>query len=140
MVSIEFDRMGISKNFLLFSSLLASVIGLILIYFASINIEPQKITISDITGDMEGRKIVTTGFLVEKKEHEDGHLFLTISDNKTKIQVPLFSDYMESLNKIGITKDDFRLHDKISVKGTVENYKGRLQIMPKSLDDIKILG
>lgn len=132
--------MVLSKNFLLILSLFTSIVGLILIYFASVNIEPQKIEISDITADLEGRRIVTTGYLVEKREHEDGHLFLTISDSKTKIQVPLFSDYMKSLNEIGITEEDFQLNDKISVKGVIENYKGRLQIMPKSLDDVKILG
>lgn len=132
--------MKVPKNYLLILSLFTSIAGLILIYFASVNIEPQKTEISDITADLEGRRIVTTGYLVEKREHEDGHLFLTISDNKTKIQVPLFSDYMKSLNQIGITEKDFQLNDKISVKGIVENYKGRLQIMPKSLDDVKILG
>ncbi len=132
--------MRLSKNFLLILSIFTSIVGLILIYFASINIEPQKITISDITADMEGRRIVTTGHLVEKREHKDGHLFLTVSDNKTKIQVPLFSDFMGSLNQIGITEDDFQLNERISVRGIVENYKGRLQIVPKSLDDVKILG
>ena len=132
--------MRLSKNFLLTLSIFTSIVGLILIYFASINIEPQKTTISDITADMEGRRIVTTGHLVEKREHKDGHLFLTVSDNKTKIQVPLFSDFMNSLNQIGITEDDFQLNERISVKGIVENYKGRLQIVPKSLDDVKILG
>jgi len=132
--------MRLSKNFLLILSIFTSIVGLILIYFASINIEPQKITISDITADMEGRRIVTTGNLVEKREHKDGHLFLTVSDNKTKIQVPLFSDFMNSLNQAGITADDFQLNERISVKGIVENYKGRLQIVPKSLDDVKILG
>lgn len=132
--------MALTKNFLLILSLFISIIGLILIYFASINIEPQKIVISDITGDMEGRRIVTTGYLVEKREHKDGHLFLTISDNKTKIQVPLFSDFMNNLEPIGITEKDFHLNDKISVRGILENYKGQLQIVPKSLDDVKILG
>ena len=137
---IEFDRMGISKNYLVLISLLTSIIGLILIYLASVNLEPQEIQISDITADMEGRKLLTTGHLTEKRVHENGHLFLTISDDKSKLQVPLFSDFMKNLNQKGITKDDFDIGDKISVQGTLENYKGTLQIIPKSLDDVKILG
>lgn len=132
--------MGIPKNYLITFSLFTSITGLVLIYFASVNLEPQEIRISDITADMEGRKMLTTGYLTEKRVHEDGHLFLTISDNKTKLQVPLFSDFMRNLKQVGITKDDFKLGDKISVQGTVENYKGTLQIIPKSLDDVKILG
>ncbi len=132
--------MKLSKNFLLILSLSVSISGLVLIYFASLNIEPQKIAIRDITADMEGRRITTAGHLTEKRIHEDGHLFLTLSDNKTKIQVPLFSDFMSSLNQVGITEDDFRLNDKISVRGILENYKGKLQIIPKNLNDVKILG
>ena len=109
-------------------------------YFASVNLEPQEIRISDISAEMEGRRLLTTGYLTEKRVHENGHLFLTISDEKAKLQVPLFSDFMKSLNQKGITKDDFNLGDKISVQGTLENYKGTLQIIPKSLDDVKILG
>ena len=132
--------MKLSKNFLTILSLFTSIAGLVLIYIASLNIEPQKIAISDITGDMEGRRIIITGYLVEKRKHEDGHLFLTISDNKTKMQVPLFSDFMSSLNQIGITADDFHLNDKISVRGALENYKGKLQVVPKNLNDVKTLG
>ena len=129
-----------AKNFLIIRSLFASLVGLILIYFATVNLEPQKIPIGEITADMEGRKIVIAGYLTGKREHEDGHLFLTLSDDKTDIQVPLFSDFMKSLNQAGITTDDFITGDKISVKGTLEIYKGKLQIIPKALDDVKILG
>lgn len=132
--------MDLSKNFLLISSLFISVIGLALIYLATVNLEPQKIPIGEITADMEGRKIVIIGHLTEKREHEDGHLFLTLSNDKIDIQVPLFSDFMKSLNQAGITKNDFVVGDRVSVKGTLEIYKGRLQIIPKALDDVKILG
>ena len=132
--------MKLQKNYLLLLSLVSSFVGIVLIYVASTNIEPQKISISDITADLEGRKISTTGYLVAKKPSEAGHLFLTISDKKEKIEVPLFSDFMKSLKQKGITENDFRINKKISVSGTVENYKGKLQIVPKSLNDVKILG
>lgn len=132
--------MKLSKNYVLLTSLMSSVVGLVLIYIATSSIEPNEIPISDITADMEGRKVLVIGHLADKRTHEDGHLFLTISDNNSKIQVPLFSDFMKQLNKIGITGDDFHEGDKVSVSGILENYKGRLQIMPKNLNDIKILG
>lgn len=131
--------MKIAKNYLLWTSLLSSIIGLVLIYIATINIEPQTIAISDITADMEGRKLVVIGQISEKRKHEDGHLFLTLSDNTSKIQVPLFADLMKELDKLGITEDDFHIKGNISVKGVIENYKGRLQILPRNLNDVKIL-
>ena len=132
--------MNLPKNLLLILSLSTSLIGLVLIYIASANLEPQKISISDITADLEGRRISTSGYIVAKTANPNGHLFLTISDNKTKIEVPLFSDLMNSLEQSGITKNDFHLHGQISVQGTLENYKGNLQIVPKKPNDVKILG
>ncbi|MBI4009597.1 MAG: OB-fold nucleic acid binding domain-containing protein [Candidatus Aenigmarchaeota archaeon] len=132
--------MKLAKDHILLISLASSVIGLALIYIATIQIEPKSILISDITADMEGRKILVEGHLAEKRKHEDGHLFLTVSDNNSKIQVPLFSDFMKELAQIGITENDFHVGDKIAVKGIVENYKGSLQIIPKNLNDVKILG
>lgn len=132
--------MRLPKDYVLLASLTSSLIGLALIYIAAINIGPQKMSISDITADMEGRKILVEGYLAGKRKHEDGHAFLTISDNNSKIQVPLFSDFMEELNKIGITENDFHLKDRIAVEGILENYKGNLQIIPKNLNDVKILG
>ena len=128
------------KNYLLILSLFTSVIGLVLIYFASLNIEPQKIAISDITADMEGRKISTTGYLTQKRETKEGHLFLTISTNKSAIQVPIFSDLNKNLADNGITPKDFHLKNIIAIRGTLEIYKGSLQIVPKKASDVKILG
>lgn len=132
--------MKIHKNYLLVTSIFTSLLGLVLIYVASVNIEPHRTAIGDITADMEGRKVSIAGRLIEKQEHKNGHLFLTIADDKAKLQVPLFADFMKGLNQIGITKDDFRLDGNISVRGVLENYKGTLQIVPKGLDDVKIMG
>ncbi len=132
--------MELSKNFFLILSLSVSIIGLTLIYVASVNIEPEKITISDITSDMEGRKISTIGYLIEKREVSGGHLFLTLSDNKTTIQVPLFADMMKNLNNIGVTKNDFHIKQRIAIEGTIEIYKGTLQVIPNKPSDVKILG
>ena len=132
--------MKLSKNFLTILSLSVSVIGIILIYLASVNIQPKEISLSDISAEMEGRNIVTTGHITEKRTHKDGHLFLTISDNKADIQVPLFADFMKELDNLGITTNDFQINDRISVNGILEIFNGNLQIIPKSLDDIKILG
>lgn len=128
------------KNQINLISLLSSLVGLILIYYATTNIEPQQMSINDITADMEGRKVSIAGLLVDKRLHEDGHLFLTISDRTSNMQVPLFADFMKNLEQIGITDKDFRIKSKISVDGIVENYRGSLQIIPRNLGDIKILG
>lgn len=136
---IEFDFMELSRKTLLTASLSISLIGLIIIYFATLFVEPTKIEISDITSDLEGRKISVVGHITQKREHQDGHLFLTLSDGKSNIDVPLFSDMMTTLENFGISANDFKFGGKISVEGVLEIYKGKLQIVPRSPGEIKIL-
>jgi len=127
------------KNFLVLVCFLTSFIGLILIYIAAINLEPKQIKLKDITPELVGRSVLTTGEIVYKKSHVAGHLFLTISDEDTKIQVPLFAGFMNTLKEVDLTEDDFELGTKISVSGLIDEYQGQLQITPRRKDDIKIL-
>ncbi len=137
---IEPNQTGASKKVLMLVSLLISVSGLLTIYFASAMIEPRKVSLSDITADMEGRKISTMGYVAEKKNHPDGHLFLTISDNHNEIDVPLFSQYLKALNgTIGKTEEDFHVGGRIAVRGVLEIYKNNFQIIPRNIDDVIIL-
>lgn len=131
--------MRFHKNYILLFSLASSIIGLILIYVAIINIEPTKISINDITSELIGRTVSTTGYITYKTKHTAGHLFLTISDKNSKIQVPLFSSFVDDLNEAGITADDFKIGDKLAVTGLVQEFNNQLQIQPRKLIDVKIL-
>lgn len=128
------------KNFLILTCFLTSVVGLILIYVATINIQPTKIELKDINSELIGRSIVTEGTIVYKKTHTAGHLFLTISDDGNKIQIPLFSGFMGKLKERNYSEDNFEIGVKISVSGLVDEYMDQLQIIPRRVDDIKILG
>jgi DNA/RNA endonuclease YhcR with UshA esterase domain len=128
------------KNFLTLICLLTSVVGLILIYIAAINIEPVEIKINQITTDLIGRSVSTQGIIKEKKLNPDGHMFLVISDDNSDIQVPIFSSLMKDLKNENLTEDDFEVDKKISVTGLVDEYKGNLQILPRKTSDIKLGG
>jgi len=127
------------KDPVLFLSLTCSLIGLILIYFAAINIQPKEMSISEITPELIGRTVTTRGTIIYKKVHPEGHVFLTLSDNKTKIQVPLFVGYMNSLKERNLTERDFKVGEKLIVSGLVDEYKGSLQIIPRKLSDVKLV-
>ena len=135
--------MSIKKNKLVYISLVSSVVGLILIYFAARSVQAKPIPISDITFDMVGRSVKTTGFISYKSTHQDGHIFLTLSDEDySRIQVPLFAGYVSSFernNKQRATTDDLRRGSIIEVEGLVGEYRGQLQIVPRKPDDLKIL-
>lgn len=124
------------RNLFVYLSLTCSILGLILIYIASINVQPLTMPIKEINSDLIGRSVKTTGYIVYKNSHPSGHLFLTIEDDEHKIQVPLFSGYLNSIN---LTNKDFKKGNKISVVGLVDEHKGRLQIIPRKIGDVKII-
>ena len=128
------------KNFLALISLITSVVGLILIYIAAINIKPVEIKISQINPDLIGRTVSTQGTIKQKNLHTDGHMFLTISDGKSNIQVPIFSSLMKDLKSVNLTEEDFEVNKIISVTGLVDEYRGDLQILPRKTSDVKIGG
>ena len=128
------------KNFLVLICFLTSVIGLVLIYIATINLKPVEIEISQITSDLIGRTVSTKGIITQKKVHSDGHVFLVISDDVSNIQVPIFSSLMNDLKKENITESDFKINENILVTGLVGEYRGQLQIQTRKTSDIKLGG
>jgi len=128
-----------AKNVLVWICLLTSVIGLVLIYIAAINLEPKQIELKDITPELVGRSVSTKGEIVYRRTHDAGHLFLTISDDDTEIAVPLFAGYLNTLKEVGLTEDDFYEGAEILVSGLVDEYQGQLQIIPRRVNDVKII-
>lgn len=135
--------MNIRKNILVYVCLAASIAGLALIYIAARSIQPSSTPISDITFDMVGRSVKTTGFVSYKSTHPDGHIFLTIADGDgSQIQVPLFAGFVSSFernNKQHATTDELRRGALIEIEGLVGEYRGQLQVVPRKPDDLKIL-
>lgn len=119
--------------------LFTSLLGLILIYIASINLKPTEIEISQINPELIGKTVKTTGVIVYKRSSKDGHLFLTISDNETKIQVPLFYSFLSSLSE-RLDLEELKAGRKISITGLVDEYMGNLQIVPRKPEDLKLIG
>jgi len=134
MLSLNFKT-----NSLILIFLFCSLLGLILIYIAAINLQPTQIELKDITPELVGRSVLTRGKIVYRRTHDAGHLFLTISDDDTKIAVPLFAGYLNTLKEVGLTEDDFYEGVEISVSGLVDEYQGQLQIIPRRVSDVKIL-
>ena len=120
--------------------LASSLFGLALIYYAARMIQPVQIPISDIDSSLVGRKVATTGYITNRKFHKNGHIFLTISDGQTKIQVPIFSNLVNALPSSNFDLSQLNTGKEISVIGLVDFYKGQLQLIPQKPDDIKVVG
>lgn len=132
--------MQLKQNILILICLLSSVAGLILIYLAATKIEPVPVKIEEIDSQLTGRVVTVKGYIVYKNNHPAGHIFLTVSYNNTKIQVPLFAGFVSKLSENDFPVDDLKKGAKIMVTGLVDEYKGQLQVIPRKPTDIKIMG
>lgn len=121
-------------NYIVMGSLSMSVVGLFLIYITASNIEPSKIAIGEINGELIGATVTSEGYIKSENMNENGHMFLTIVDGKNSISVPVFSNVMKDLNE-----EDFKVKSKIKVTGVVDEYKSQFQIIPRKPNDI-VLG
>lgn len=116
-------------------SAITSLAGLLGIYILSYGNEIQSVRISEIGSDDIGSFVKVDGFVSSSRNDERGHIFLTISDGESKIQVPIFSDlasYLETRR--------FPVGSKVSISGVVGEYRGDMQIVPKKPEDIILVG
>lgn len=118
-------------NRMLVASLSTSVVGIFMIYLAAANVEVQTMKIGDVTPDLVGRTVSVDGTIKTEKLNADGHMFLTITDGRSSIQVPVFSNVMQFF-----TEDNFKVKNNIQVTGLVDEYKGQLQIVPRKQSDV----
>jgi len=132
--------MNLKQNLLPIICLFSSFLGIALIYLAAISIQPKELKLNEVTSEFVGRTITASGKIIYKNSHPAGHIFLTISDGKAEIQVPLFAGFVDSLNAVDLSSEDFKKGERIIVTGLVGEYKGQLQIIPRKVEDIKILG
>jgi len=128
----------IKENTLTVVCALSSIAGLLLIYVAAVNIEPIQVPLSEVSFEMTGRSIATTGYVSYVSKHPSGHIFLTLSDGNAAVQVPLFSGFVNSMKADGINPN-FRKGDVLEVEGLVGEYQGQLQIVPRKTGDVRIL-
>ncbi|MEM5836287.1 MAG: exodeoxyribonuclease VII large subunit [Candidatus Aenigmatarchaeota archaeon] len=131
--------MEIKKKILLLTCALISLVGLVFIYFSSLAISPVEIKISRIDSSLIGRLVSTTGKISYVRTHSAGHIFLTLVDENSRIEVPIFSSLASKLNSNGITQYDLKKGKTVRITGIIGEYKGQLQIVPRKPTDIQIL-
>lgn len=71
------------------------------------------------------------GEIIDKYLHDNGHIFLTVKTSDETLEVPLFA----SIDPI----DLFEIGDTLEFSGEESIYKGMKQIIPESMDDVKIV-
>jgi len=131
--------MELKKSLLLIVCLLVSLAGLAFIYFSISKISPSELKIGNVDSNLSGQAISVTGKITYVRTHSAGHVFLTLSDGDSEIEVPVFSSVMNQLKSDGITQYEFRKGKTLRVTGIVGEYKGQLQIVPRKASDVQFL-
>lgn len=108
-------------------SLLASVIGVMILFVFSYMASPEPMEISEVGSDDVGSRVEVEGDVQEKYVTEGGHLFFHVNEEGEEINVALFKDNLQKMNLKPKTIEE---GDKVTVAGDVEIYESELQILP----------
>lgn len=114
---------------------ITSVCGIAALYILSSTFEPPQLEISEVTKVMVGDTVTVSGILESHNYHKDGHLFMTISDGTGSMRVTVFSDLAARIDP-----DDVLDGSSVRVTGSVDEYRGRLQVIPRSGNGVSFEG
>ena len=114
--------------------LLIALVGFAIIYYSSVNLKPKMISIKEITPDLVGHRVWISGKIVSASYSKKGHVFLKLADNTSAIEIPIFYSLYKALGK-----PKFKKGQALSVSGFVDPYKGKLQVVPRKPEDIKVI-
>ena len=86
-----------------------------------------------ITTENINKQVSINCKVLSKYDHPDGHIFLKVlTDNNEEIEIPIF-------NTLGYNTEAINSGSYIKVNGKISEYKGRLQVIPNSKNDIEIV-
>ncbi len=115
-------------------SLLCSLTGLAAIYVAAMQTHPTMTPIASLDNNFVGLKVTISGQVIDSYEHQDGHLFLNLSDDSGGVvSVPVFARLRAELG------EPIELLDMVQVTGEVKIYRGELEVIPERASDVRVV-
>ena len=120
--------MQITERGLIRISLIGILVGLVALYFVTQSLVPEKNNVSDITIGLSGSQVEVTGNITDLKKSGD-NLFFSLSDGTGSIKVVLWKNTLDRLKLQGIDLEKLKNGNSVVVVGTVEGYKGELEII-----------
>ncbi len=112
-----------------------ATLGLILLFAVSHYSTAPLVEVSELSYDDTGSKVAIRGEVTSVRIHEDGHIFLEVSDETGEISIAIFKNVAEKLDTVSrecITN----IGSKVEVAGEVEEYREQLEIIPQGIGDI----
>ena len=117
---------------ILIVSIAIAIFGICLLFYLARTSKPSFVPLNEIGSTYIGKTISTSG-RIAFVNYNKGNIFLTIYDKNSSINVPIFSNIAKYLNF------NLKKGQKIVVSGMIDEYKGKLQIIPRKASDIKVV-
>jgi len=121
------------KENILHISLVISIIGLLILTYASTILKPPLSEIGNIKTNFLGKNVHIQGDIIKIHKFKGGSIILKVRDSTGEIDVYLRYSIAKS------KEDVLDKNKKIDVIGEVELYEGRLEVVPNNLDCVKVL-
>jgi DNA/RNA endonuclease YhcR with UshA esterase domain len=119
----------VKESVLIRICILGSVAGIVALYFISFMIAAEGVGAGEITRDYIGRKVKISGVVEGLSEHRSGHIFFEVRDDTGSVDVVIWEDKAEQLMLSGMNLSRMENGIGIEVTGSVEYYKGNLQVV-----------
>jgi DNA/RNA endonuclease YhcR with UshA esterase domain len=110
--------------------LVGSVLSIIALYFAVLQLDYRSVKVGEITGNLAGNVVNVTGYASDVYLHKNGHIFFNLKDGEDKVRVVIWESDVEQLEYSGVNITGMSNGDKVRIIGTVEMYKGEPEIIP----------
>ena len=112
-----------------------AALGLVLLFLVSNYSTAPVVMIEELSFDDAGTKVAVKGDVTSVRLHDDGHIFLKLSDGTGEISIAIFKNVAE---KIDNQKSDciMKIGTTIEIAGEVKEYQDELEIIPQGTDDI----
>ena len=109
-------------------SLIVIIFGLVGLYLTSIFVEPKYIELREISIENAGEVVKTEGIISKCFLSEESKtLFLDLGEGEQKLTIIMFN----------VDENLFEKGDKVSVKGEVCVYEGKLEIIARDIKEVK---
>jgi DNA/RNA endonuclease YhcR with UshA esterase domain len=89
----------------------------------------KTLNIDTINKSMVGDWVTVTGEITNRRDHENGHIFLTVKDDSGEIPVSIFSDK-------NIESETLTTGSVFQFSGSVDEFNGEIELIPSKQADV----
>lgn len=121
---------GMKEEEMMRICLAGSIIGILVLYFIALYLPSTEMDIGEVTGNVIGSVVKVEGQVEDFYEHRSGHYFFDLADGTGKVRVVVWEQMVEELRLGGVNVSDIRDGARLEITGTVERYRGELELIP----------